>query len=637
MKTNKLLYGVLAVAAICFTACNDDDTEFVDGNGVALDMPTAVETGATYITLSTPFQVAPDAHWKQAGYCVSADHTPTVNDATYKCEVPEGMAFAGINNCGLLTGTISALTPLTEYHIRAYVTQYQGPVVYSPEFIITTAEGTLDEQLKTYKGPQYPDDYTAISGYDQRFKWNLANVHDPSVVKADDGYYYMYQTDASYGNAHTAGGHFHGRRSKNLVDWEYLGGTMKNAPEWVVPKLNEIRTAQGLPQANPNTDEFGYWAPVVRKAGDTYRMYYSIVVPGTLNGTGTWSERAFIGLMENPDPANNDGWVDKGYVICSSQDGPKDNYGIENDWAHCPYYFNAIDPSYIITDAGEHWLIYGSWNSGIAAVKLDPATGKPAELGNPWDANPNYGKLIATRQAGNRWQASEGPEIIYRNGYYYLFLAYDALDIAYNTRVVRSQSITGPYTGIDGTNVTAGGDAYPVVTHPYAFGNNHGWVGISHCAVFDDGNDNWFFSSQGRFPANWNGNEFSNAIMLGHIRSIRWTKDGWPLVMPERYGAVPQVNITEEEIAGTWEVIDLSYKYGEQKTSVTTVLGADHKVLDGQWKDSEWTFDATERILRIGNTELYLTREADWESSDRHATIVFAGYAGTTTWWGKKL
>ena len=127
MKTNKLLYGVLAVAAICFTACNDDDTEFVDGTGVALD------------------------------------HTPTVNDATYKCEVPEGMAFAGINNCGLLSGTISALTPLTEYHIRAYVTQYQGPVVYSPEFIITTAEGTLDEQLKTYKGPQYPDDYTAIS------------------------------------------------------------------------------------------------------------------------------------------------------------------------------------------------------------------------------------------------------------------------------------------------------------------------------------------------------------------------------------------------------------------------------------------------------------------------------------------
>lgn len=36
--------------------------------------------------------------------------------------------------------------------------------------------------------------------------------------------------------------------------------------------------------------------------------------------------------------------------------------------------------------------------------------------------------------------------------------------------------------------------------------------------------------------------------MMGHVRSIRWTKDGWPLVMPERYGAVPKVAITEEEL-----------------------------------------------------------------------------------------
>ena len=33
--------------------------------------------------------------------------------------------------------------------------------------------------------------------------------------------------------------------------------------------------------------------------------------------------------------------------------------------------------------------------------------------------------------------SSEGPEVIYRDGYYYLFLAYDALDVPYNTRVVR--------------------------------------------------------------------------------------------------------------------------------------------------------------------------------------------------------
>ena len=53
-----------------------------------------------------------------------------------------------------------------------------------------------------------------------------------------------------------------------------------------------------------------------------------------------------------------------------------------------------------------------------------------------------------------------------RDSYYYLFLAYDSLDVPYNTRVVRSKSITGPYVGIDGKDVTAGADALPIVTHP---------------------------------------------------------------------------------------------------------------------------------------------------------------------------
>ena len=94
------------------------------------------------------------------------------------------------------------------------------------------------------------------------------------------------------------------------------------------------------------------------------------------------------------------------------------------------------------------------------------------DLGVPWaegSAPAEYGQLIATRDINNRWQASEGPEIIYNaeTGYYYLFVAYDALDIPYNKRVCRSKSITGPYIGIDGANVTEGAEMLPVVTHPY--------------------------------------------------------------------------------------------------------------------------------------------------------------------------
>lgn len=637
MKAKIFLMSAFAAAALAFTACDDDnEIKAPEGDKIVLDVPENIETGATYASFSTLFLIGPAAHWTQTGYCVSTSGTPTIYDIVYKASDPADMSFAGTDYRGYITATIPSLAPNTEYHVRAYVSQYQGSVIYSPEVVFTTAEGTLNEQLANYRGPQYADDYGSISGWDQRAQWNLANVHDPSVVKADDGYYYMYQTDASYGNAHAAGGHFHGRRSKDLINWEYLGGTMKSLPEWVIPKLNEIRAAQGLPAADPDVNAFGYWAPVVRKAGNVYRMYYSIVCPGNVAGDGTWGERAFIGLMETTNPADNDSWEDKGFVITNSTDKGKDEYGTANDWANALYRFNAIDPSYIITGNGEHWLIYGSWHCGIAAVKVDAATGKPALTGNVWNADDSYGKLIATRAAGNRWQASEGPEIVYRNGYYYLFLAYDALDVAYNTRVVRSQNIEGPYVGIDGTDVTAGGDAFPVVTHPYAFAGDHGWVGFAHCAVFDDGADNWYYASQARFPANWGGNEFSNALMMGHVRAIRWTKDGWPLVMPERYGAVPDVAITEDDIAGTWELIDLSYAYGQQKISAPIVLGSDHKVIEGQWKGASWSFDAANSILTIDGVELYLARECDWESAERRATIVFAGIKGTTTYWGKK-
>ena len=507
-----------------------------------------------------------------------------------------------------------------------------------------TTPGSPDDQLASYVAPTYNDDYTSIASWDNRSKWNLANVHDPTVVKADDGYYYMYQTDASYGNAHLGHGHFFCRRSKNLVDWEFMGATMSSLPSWVKTKLNEIRANMGLSASTVNfSDEtqFGFWAPCVRRvSANLYRMYYVITIPGTINGDNTWSERAFIGMMETSTPSNVSSWVDKGYVITNVSDKGL-NFNVKsNDWANCYFKYNAIDPSYIITSSGEHWLVYGSWHSGFAAVQLNSSTGMPLQsLGNPWGTDISaYGKLINTRQMGNRWQGSEAPEVVYHDGYYYMFMAYDELSVAYNTRVVRSKNIDGPYVGIDGTDVTNnGGDAYPIVTHPYKFSKGYGWVGISHCAVFDDGNGNWFFSSQGRFPANVGGNAYSNAIMMGQVRSIRWTSDGWPVVMPERYGAVPQVAITESDLVGNWEHIDLSYNYAKQDLATSMTLAANHTVTAGTWQGATWSYDATNKVLTVNGVNLYLQREVDWEASPRKATIVYAGYNGKKTYWGKKV
>lgn len=510
--------------------------------------------------------------------------------------------------------------------------------------INTISTTKLADRLDSYVAPEYPDYYRSISGWADRSKWNLANVHDPSVVLAADGYYYMFTTDASFGNAHSGHGHFMCRRSKNLVDWEFMGATMSKLPAWVKTKLNEIRAEMGLGESTAdftNDNLFGFWAPCVRYVDGIYRMYYAITCPGYINGDNTWGERAFIGLMETRDISDTGSWEDKGYVVTNASDRQL-NFNVKpDDWANCYFKWNAIDPSYIVTPDGAHWLIYGSWHSGFAAIELDTATGKPkTEPGMPWgDSLKDYGTLVNTRQMGNRWQASEAPEVVYHNGYYYLFMAYDELAVAYNTRVVRSKNINGPYYGIDGTNVSQnGGNAFPIVTHPYKFAEHTGWVGISHCAVFQDRNGHWFYSSQGRLPAGAYGDDYSNAIMQGQVRRIVWTADGWPLVMPECYGAVPQQPITEAELAGAWQAIQVEYAYQKQCEPDLLKLNADHTATGCGFGNATWSFDTAANVLTVGGQKLYVCREADWESSPRRATIVFAGYSanGKKTYWGKR-
>jgi len=596
-------------AGLVLAACSDD---FTPPEDITMEAPTlGVVTESTASFTMTAY--GRSVHENAVGICYATHTEPTITDSKATRSRGTGVGLS-----------ISGLAEGTTYYARTYAETDYG-VKYSDEVTFTT--NTTAATLDAWTAPTYADDYRSIASWEQRAQWNLANIHDPSVMLADDGYYYMYCTDAGYGDPQIGHGHFHARRSRNLVDWEYLGASMPETPAWVMTKLNEIRTAMGLPASTADPNGYGYWAPCARKVKEgLYRMYYSIVVPGTINGNGTWSERAFIGMMETSDPASNQ-WEDKGFVITNYSDKEL-NYNVAaNDWGNCYYKYNAIDPTFVITPEGEHWLIYGSWHSGFAAVQLNAETGKTIvdPLPNPWGAanEAAYGKQIWTRQSGNRWQGSEAPEIVYHDGYYYLFMAYDGLDVPYNTRVARSATIDGTYTG-----------EY-IMTHPYQFNDNQGWVGIAHCAVFDDGNGNFYYASQQRFPTIASGNA-PNAVMLGGVRSIQWQSNGWPVVMPERYAAVPQVAITTEELVGTWENIDLSYSYGNMKTSETMTLAAGGSVSGGTWNGKTWSFDASTNTLTINGIQLKVQRECDWEASPRKHTIVYAGTTGNKTYWGKK-
>ncbi len=514
-----------------------------------------------------------------------------------------------------------------------------------------------------WTAPSYADDYSSISSWSKRNEWNLANVHDPSVAYYK-GYYYMYGTDASYGNEHEGHGHFQGKRSTDLVNWEWTGGPFYDAPTWVADSLNAIRTRMGLEEIAKKDINYGFWAPVVRRVNvdgqEVLRMYYSVIIDNYIktgkantpaNFDGSWTERAFIGMCESTDPSGAV-WTDKGFVTTSSSDRGK-NFSRTSlsDW-NAYFYYNAIDPTYIVTPEGKHFLIYGSWHSGFALLEVDPNTGKPLNnLGEPYadnaeDLKTRYGKRIGTRTDGSRWQGSEAPEIIYKDGYYYLFLAYDALDVPYNTRVVRSTNVEGPYLDITGRNFTNGrGDSYPIVTHPYKFNLSYGWVGISHCAVFQKENSSeWFYMSQGRLPVNVGGNNYSNALMMGHVRRIVWAPASksepdnlWPIALPQRYADVPDYgSITKDSLVGRWEHIKLEYSYGNQNSSEELVLNV-NGTMSGALTGA-WSYDATKKLLTLGDVIVRVERELDWEATPRRVTIVYAGTEKNmnATFWGKK-
>ena len=82
-------------------------------------------------------------------------------------------------------------------------------------------------------------------------------------------------------------------------------------------------------------------------------MYYCIVVDNYIktgkanneaNFDNSWSERAFIGVMETSDPASNK-WEDKGFVVCSMSDRGK-NWSRSSRTSDWNAYFRYIYYNY---------------------------------------------------------------------------------------------------------------------------------------------------------------------------------------------------------------------------------------------------------------------------------------------------
>jgi arabinan endo-1,5-alpha-L-arabinosidase len=444
------------------------------------------------------------------------------------------------------------------------------------------------------------DTYDDVAPFAFFTKWTVYNVHDPSVKKFGD-YYYCYSTDAAYGIEARSGLQI--RRSKDLVQWEYVGWVFNSLP---AKGAQFIQNLGGTPFT-------GLWAPYVLKVGTEYRLYYSL--------SSAAPRLSVIGMATASSPAGP--WTEKDLVVTSANDA-----AIQT---------NAIDPTVVVTPAGEQYMYYGSAWDGIYMLKLNASTGLAASSGDK-------GKRIANRGfTGGKYNGNiEGAEVIYNPtlNKYFIFIAYDWLQTKYNVRVGRGDNPEGPFYDFNGHDLNTNEDHGPMILAPYQFAGHGGWQGTAHCAVFDDGSGQYYMAHQARPAVN-------SFFMDLHVRKISFTPDGWPVVSPERYANVAQTVVASADLAGDWEMINLNYHivpgYSAEQVSPDLQASVAIKLNTGGTitgaVTGTWTYTApwVDLTLSDGSTaKVKVERERDWENKIA-STLIFTGLDNHgTAVWGKK-
>lgn len=478
----------------------------------------------------------------------------------------------------------------------------------------------------------WSDNYEHFASADDSPHWGTYNVHDPACRKVGD-YFYMYSTDAIYfgkkqreewhaqlQEAKRKGvapkppkqkGYLQMRRSKDLVNWEFMGWAFADIPQEPVQWVKDNNGGEGATNI---------WAPYMVEApdGNGYRLYYCVSAFG--------KSVSMISMATAPTPLGP--WTHQGCVVRT------DSTSV----------MNAIDPTVSDVVDGRQWMIYGSYFGGIYCLELDPATGMPCQDGD-------LGHLVA-RRANYKIDNLEAPELIYvpEQRKYYLFGSYDPLVTSYNVRVGRSDMPQGPFYDYNGALMADTTNNLPILTAPYQFEQHPGWGGVAHCGVFNDGHGNWYMCHQGRLAPEL---EMLNL----HVRQLWFTPDGWPVVSPERYAGNTPQQFDADDLVGTWEILRLHEPEVARVTAAGQVLAGENQMLAEEWNHStrmtlnnggvldqnngKWTFDTEKQQLTIQDTteiikNLIIFAGHDWER--QQDTVLFTGLDSQgRTIWGKKI
>lgn len=413
----------------------------------------------------------------------------------------------------------------------------------------------------------WADDYSALSSMDNYLSWGTYNVHDPSCRKLGD-YYYMYSTDAIFQEnreeAKDKGvplGYIQMRRSKDLLQWDFLGWAFPEIPQEAVEWVHSCTGGEGATNI---------WAPYIIPCGNSYRLYYCVSAFGR--------STSYIGMAVSDLPEGP--WKQMGCVVKTDDTTP----------------MNAIDPTVVVDSvSGKWWMHYGSFFGGLYCVELNPETGLAAKEGDK-------GHLVA-RRANYRKDNLEAPEIFYHPilKQYYLFTSYDPLMTTYNVRVGRSDKAEGPFTDFFGKAVADTTNNFPILTAPYRFANHPGWAGTAHCGVFVTDDGRCFMAHQGRLSPH-------NLLIDLHLRQVFFTEEGWPVVSPERYAGSQPRTFRSIDLVGEWEIIRVQEPLYERRLEAGQILWG-----EGELKEEEWNVS---RPLHLGDSGQLEGEEGTWELSE---------------------
>lgn len=448
------------------TAMSDNDSTTLTNAGSGMDLSIAGASQAAGATV---------AQESAAGAGAEIDwHFVPMNNNQYNVENLLTHQLMGVNNASTSAGAqvVQWADNGTNDHLWEFYLLSDGNYlienVNSSLYLETNSSGAIDQAGRASSGAAqewkltssgnaaYPAPAAVSVAYTAPDS-NTIGIHDPSLVAVGTTY-----------DLFSTHGLLHEHQSTDLVNFSDGGFALASVPAW----------------AAAYTGGSGdLWAPDASEHNGAYWLYYAASTFGSSNSA--------IGLATS-STAQPGTFVDSGAPVYTS--------------SNCPG-SNAIDPASVVDAAGNAWLAFGSWSSGIQIVPVNNSTGAPT------------GAACAQLAYHPSGTGIEGSSLLLHGGYYYLFASIDmccnGVTSTYRIIVGRSAAVTGPYTDRGGIALTEGGGTILLSAH----GNINGPGGES--TVQDSGGPlliyHYYDGNNGGDPA------------LG-INRLGWTSDGWPYV-----------------------------------------------------------------------------------------------------------